>query len=141
MRKPNQFHYLFGKRRMQPVICFFCFSLLTPLFAIYSDSSDQFLLQTYLSHNKIVSITIHALNLQGTIVLAFVMVTLGLQVLLESGKQLARSRPPCQLVAHKKVTIGIYVASSVGLFFFHFMLRVFKFSILTIVSASKYIKS
>ena len=44
MRKPNQFHYPFGKRRMQPVICFFRFSLLTPLFAIYSDSSSTNLL-------------------------------------------------------------------------------------------------
>ncbi|EFH62211.1 predicted protein [Arabidopsis lyrata subsp. lyrata] len=36
---------------------------------------------------------IHASNLQGIIVFAFVMATLGLQVLLESGRQLARSRP------------------------------------------------
>jgi len=41
MRKPNQFHYPIGKRRMQPVVCFFCFDLLTPLFG------------TYLSHKKI----------------------------------------------------------------------------------------
>lgn len=46
MRKPNQFHYPIGKRRMQPVVCF------CVCFVLFGLIPHQLLLRTYLFHKK-----------------------------------------------------------------------------------------
>lgn len=78
MKTPNQYHYPIGKKRMQPVVC-----AAPPQFPSF--------LYTCVSNTlsfKHFSILTKILQMQGIIVFASVMATLGLQVLFESVRQL-----------------------------------------------------
>ncbi|KAL4579642.1 hypothetical protein LXL04_015797 [Taraxacum kok-saghyz] len=115
MRNPNQYHYPIGKNRMQPVVSS---SIHYIAMFIQQKGITVYVKSTYF---------IYMYNLlQGIIVFASVMATLGFQILLESARQLIAQTHPDTNPDHEKWVIGIMTGVTVIKFVLMVYCRRFK---------------